>query len=127
MSEHYCSACGQPHGVGTDPAIEVARINAERDVAVAKLQARQSREANEHYENVETIRGETQVAVAVETDPPEIIAPPGAEPVIVEVETEADPIDELPSEPEPPETDGVSPMPPKEKKRKGWWDGYSAS
>lgn len=67
----FCPDCGTPHeceGQGatrTDPAVEIARINAERDVTLAKLSAKQEAAWTEHSEAVAEIEAEADVAVAV--------------------------------------------------------------
>lgn len=122
---HYCTGCGQVHGgqTATDPSVEIARINAERDVQVAKLQARQQRDYNETAVAVAEVEGDAQVGSAEAMA--EVIAAetPEPEPVIVTVEAEEEEpeIEELVGD-EPPENDGtpVNPVPEK-KKRSGWW------
>ena len=121
---HYCSACGQTHGgqAVTDPSIEIARINADRDIAVARLQARQARDGNETAVAVAEVEGDAQVGAA-EAVAEVIAAETAPEPVIIEApEPEPEPdLDEL-EESEPPENDGpAATPPPATKKRKGWW------
>jgi hypothetical protein len=77
LGEHFCSACGQPHGAEerTSPEVEIARINAERDVKIARMEYREAVEAGELAAEtaIEVTELETaaDVAVAEETDPPE--------------------------------------------------------
>lgn len=68
----YCPNCGAPHECAAlaaanrdDPAVLIARIQADRDVTLAKLGARQDAALNEHLENVAEIEADTAVDVAV--------------------------------------------------------------
>lgn len=55
---HFCSACGQLHGAEqADSAVEIARIQAERDVKVAQIERGISQHNAEVY-------AETDIAVA---------------------------------------------------------------
>ncbi len=67
----YCENCGTGHeceaetGTRTIPEVEIARINADRDIAVAKLAARQAREELETAEEIAGIEAEAEVVAAV--------------------------------------------------------------
>lgn len=67
----YCPDCGTGHdcevepGTRTDPQVEIARINADRDVAVAKLSARQDKDWNETRVEVAEVEAAAQVESAV--------------------------------------------------------------
>lgn len=67
----YCPDCGTGHdceaetGSRTDPAVEIARINADRDVQVARLQARMQRDELETAETIAEVQAEADVAAAV--------------------------------------------------------------
>ena len=68
----YCSDCGTGHdcevdtGPGrTDPSVEIARINADRDVAVARLNARIAREELATVEEVAEVQADAEVEAAV--------------------------------------------------------------
>jgi hypothetical protein len=121
---HYCSACGEIHGgpAGKNPEVEIARIQAERDIEVAKLSRAETREVVEGA--IEQTEIESAAAVdeaVVKTEVLEELAAPEPEPepvVIVSNEAEGDP------EPEPePEADLPEPGPPPEPAGKAnvWW------
>lgn len=98
----FCSNCGHPQdGSIAAPAevpesdeVRIARINADRDVKVAQLAAKQEREWNESREVIAETEAEAAVEVAVaeaevigaiinaETAEPE--ADPAPEPVVIE-------------------------------------------
>jgi hypothetical protein len=105
--------------------IEVARINAERDIQVAKLQARQMRQADETAVAIAEVESEAEVesavAVAEVIAATEVEEEAEPEPVVVVPEPEPEPVLE---ESEPPEHGG-SPVPHPSKKRKGWFDSYA--
>lgn len=67
----YCPDCGTGHdceveaGTRTDPGVEIARINADRDVAVARLSARMQREELETVEEVAEVQADAEVEAAV--------------------------------------------------------------
>jgi hypothetical protein len=77
MDLHECPACGLQHGAGgappANPEVEIARINASRDVEVAKLAARQEKDWNE------TRIAETEVEAAAATETAAIEAESGVE------------------------------------------------
>jgi len=107
----YCPDCGAGHeceaqaaATRTDPGVEIARIQADRDVTLAKLGARQQREELETVQEIAETEAEADVIVGVAqadaiaaelgaetTEEPEVIidAPP------VDAEPEAD-VEELP-------------------------------
>ena len=67
----YCPDCGTGHECEaategrTDPSVEIARINADRDIAVARLAARSAREELETVEEVAEIQADAEVESAV--------------------------------------------------------------
>ncbi len=108
---HYCSACGEIHGGGGEPPeVKVARINADRDIEVARLaraEARQEIEAG--VEQTEIAAGAAVEQTAIEAEA--IIETGAPEPEAVPAEIEApvvitapDPEPEGEAVPEPPET-----------------------
>jgi hypothetical protein len=119
----YCPDCGTGHdcesetGTRTDPGVEIARINADRDVAVARLQARQAREELETVEAVAEVQADAEVEAAVAEA--EIVGAaieagiePEPEPVIIdapEAIADAEPDDA------PPAAEGSAPPEPKHK------------
>ena len=125
----FCSNCGHPQdGSITAPAevpesdeVRIARIQADRDVKVAQLAAKQEREWNESREVIAETEAGAAVEVAVaeaevigtiiaaETAEPEAEPEPLPAPVIVEAEPEesdAPPVVE-PSEPREPRRRGL--------------------
>lgn len=128
MTPHYCAACGEMHGgsTGTDPAIKIAQINADRDVRVAELNQRSMTSTAEELESrAEVAQIEADAAVgAAEAigpiSPPPVEPPEPVEPEPVSVE---DVIEDMPGEPEPPEV--MSSPTPREPKKKSWWGAYS--
>ncbi len=119
----FCPDCGTGHDCEagtegrTDPAVEIARINADRDVAVAKLAARQAREELETVEAVTEIEADAQVEAAVTEA--EIVGAaienggaPEPEPVIIDAPVIND--DDQATE-EPPDREGTPPPEPKHK------------
>jgi len=117
----FCPECGVDHHAGerqetaaADREVEIARINAKRDVEVARLSAGVERDWNEtrvEVAEVEAVAG-VEAAEAVADALTDVLAPPEPEPapapeIIVEPEPEPEP--EL--EPEvmpPPEKSGHS-------------------
>lgn len=68
----YCPDCGTPHEceaqaavAGDDAAVKIARIQAERDVTLAKLGARQAAGERETIEAITETEAETAVDVAI--------------------------------------------------------------
>lgn len=119
----YCADCGTGHECEaatesrTNPEVEIARINADRDVAVARLAARSVRD---ELETAETI-AETEADAAVESAvaEAEVVAAaieggvaPAPEPVIVD----APPVEEDVIEDAPPEVEGSEPPAPTTRK-----------
>ena len=122
---HYCSACGEIHGghSGETEAIKIAKINADRDVEVARLARAEARQEIDAGVEETKIEAEAAVDAAVveaqvleELATPEPVAVAGApEPEVISEEPEAEP------EPEtPPETEPV----PSGSKGGGMWAGY---
>ena len=130
---HYCSACGEIHGghSGDSEAVRVAKIQADRDIEVARIQrseARQAIEAETEQTEIEA-EAEVQAAVAEAVVTTSILAaesgPPAEEPAeapVIEAEpVAAEPVDEGP--PAPPEAEHKVPA----KSGGGYWAGYSSS
>lgn len=128
----YCQHCGGeidrlPEVAAAADAVhvdlEIARINAERDVAIARLQARQDAAALEVAESIAETEAEAQVETAVAVA--EVLAAEGE----AEAEEQGDPIAVEIPEPEPePEPDNMPPVveshdEPKAKKG-GYWSAY---
>jgi hypothetical protein len=126
MTLHLCADCGLAHESPGDaappviPEVEIARINADRDVKVAQLAARQDKAWNETMLEETEIRADAEVAVAeVQAEAiAEVIAAEGEasveaagdgtpEPVIVEAPEPG------PDVAPPPETDGLPATPAK--------------
>lgn len=67
----YCPDCGTSHECEAqaqgreDPQVAIARINAERDMAIAKITARQEQQWNESREAIAEIEADTAAEVAV--------------------------------------------------------------
>lgn len=125
---HYCTGCGEMHGASTadSEAVRIAKINADRDVEVARLarsEARQEIEAE--VEQTETLAEAAVEQTAIEAEAiieagapePEPDVPVVEAPVMIEA---PDPEPEPETVSEPPE---ISPA-PAAKKSAGWWDGY---
>lgn len=118
----YCQDCGTGHeceagATGPHPDVEIARINAERDVAVAKLAARQAREELETAEEVAEIQADAEVESSVAEA--EVVAAaieggavPPPEPIVIDA-----PVinDDTQVEDAPPPTEGSEPPAPKHK------------
>lgn len=125
---HECPDCGLSHDApgrpAEDPMVKVAKVEAERDIQVAKIQAGVSRD--EMLREIEALRAELTVRQE---------EPPIAESVIVEAqadpepepEPEVIPVDapapEPPAEETPPPPETVPPS-KSEKKKAGFWDMY---
>jgi hypothetical protein len=126
----FCQHCGGEVATLPEAAVaaeaihvdlEIARVNAERDVAIARLAARQDREALEVAESIAETEAEAQVETAVAVaeiiaaeDEPE--AEPLGEPIVIEAEPEP--------EPEPDMMPPVADTAPRGKKSSGYWDSY---
>ena len=131
MAVHSCAECGLVHDAivaeEREPVeVTIARINAERDIAVARANVRQEEAYNETRVEVAKIEAKAEVEAAVvegeviaaaleasdvEAEPIEIVAP--------DVVTDVDIDNQL--EDAPPETDG-SPVPAEGKKHGlGMW------
>lgn len=127
---HHCSACGEMHGGpgGETEAVKIAKINAERDVEVARLARSEARQDIEAQVEVAEIEAGAQVDEAVvEAAVLEEIATPPADP---EPEPEPEPAPVIVTDdsgdeeevPAPPETEQRAPA-----SGGGYWAGYSAS
>lgn len=124
----YCPDCGTGHdcesasSAAPNPEVEIARINAKRDVEVARLSAGQDRDWNETQTEIAEIEAVSGVAEAeaVAGALTDVLAPPDPEPM-----PEADPIvitDPGPAEPDvAPPPAGDSAGIPKEPKSKPIW------
>jgi hypothetical protein len=125
MALHQCADCGLTHdhpgeGGPVNPEVEIARIQADRDVKVAQLQHRDELAYNETRVEVAGIEADAQVdTAAVQAEAiAEIVAAEGEadveqtdtgpEPVIVEAAPEPGP-----DAPPPPESPMPSPSPGK--------------
>ena len=124
--EHFCTGCGQPHGGEhrADPGVEIARIQAERDVKIAQLEYRQDQEAGilaaETAVEVTELETEAELVEAVATAETlaEAAGPPEAEPAPVTIEAAPEPE---------PEAEEVTPPPPAEHSGSGGHSGYGNS
>jgi hypothetical protein len=121
IGPHYCSACGQQHGGGSrkDPDVEIARINAERDIRVAEL-------ARGEFKTT-PLEAETQIAVAeIEAGAAVAVAEELGSPDEPEPETQAIVVEGPPAEP-PEEPASIEPAsdapgePPAPRKSHGYW------
>lgn len=125
--QHYCSACGEVHGGSSRESeeVKIAKINADRDIEVAKLSRAEMREMNEaHTEQTEIEAGAAVEQTAIEAEAiTEIGVPPEAEPAVpvveapVVVEAPQESVDEPPA---PPETEPA----PSHSRGGGMWAGY---
>ena len=106
MAIHNCPDCGLVHEVTVpvqNPEVEIARINAESALAIARLQARTDRHAVETIAEAEQDIAETELETAVAEA--EVVGaaieagmePPEAEPIVITdpapAEPEEDPLD----------------------------------
>jgi hypothetical protein len=130
---HYCAACGEIHG-GTgreSEEVKIAKINAERDIEVAKLQRAETRDYTEAATEQTEIAAQAEVAVAavegaaaveeaiVENEVLEEIVNPEPPETTVVVQQESGP-EEDEEAGTPPETTPVQ----SESKSNGFWDKY---
>ena len=131
---HYCSACGEIHGGSSRESeeVKIAKINADRDVEVARL----AHSAQRVEAAAEVAATEVVAEAAVEQTAIE------AEAAVEEAVVENEVLEEIVN-PEPPETtvvvqqesgpeeDEEAGTPaetthvPSESKSKGWWSNYS--
>jgi hypothetical protein len=125
LAAHHCTGCGELHGgeTRTSPEVEIARIQAERDVRVAELQ-RGEFQKTELEAETEIAVAEIDAAAAVEEATvkadvlEEILTPPEPEPEpVVVVSDESEPAEEPPGD-EPPEIDAA---PVTKAKSNPWW------
>ena len=124
----FCPDCGTSHECETEaargpiPEIEIARINADRDKYVARVQARMGREELETAETIAETEAEAEIVsseaaaeiIASEDEPEET-----GEPIVVETAPAPEP------EPEPEMVPPVAEPHRAAPKSRGWWDGYS--
>lgn len=126
----FCPDCGTGHeceaGTGgrTDPAVEIARINADRDIAVARLGARMQRDELATAEEVAEVQAEAEVTAAVAEA--EVVAAaieagiePGPEPVIIDAPAAI--ADAEPDDAPPPAEGSVPPEPKAKTAGLGFW------
>jgi hypothetical protein len=128
----YCPNCGESHdctapgreSVASD-AVRIAEIERDKEIALAKIGARSSREMDEHYETVAGIEADATVAAAVAEA--EVVGAaieagiqPQPEPMIIDAPTA---ISEDDTEDAPPEVgEGSQPPAPKAKSSGiGFW------
>lgn len=121
---HNCTECGLAHEMPgeavaelpvEDAAVQIARINADRDIRLARM---------------ERDRAETIAETMVEPEPV-VEAEPKPDVVVVEIDApEPDPVDEPDMIPEDefveevadaPDPDDKAAAPPKAKKKDAWW------
>ena len=133
MFPHHCSACGELHGGDRESdEVRIAKIQADRDIAVARMSRADSREYNESHEAI----ARTEAAAAVEVAEIEAIAD------VAESSVKADVLEEIVApEPEPesapvivgdvPDDGDEPPAPPEvessSKSSGGFWSGYATS
>lgn len=138
----YCPHCGgevehaieiaSPVEEAVSAEVEIARINAERDVKVAQIQSRQDANWNETQVEVAEVEAEAEVATAEATAEiiGEVLAAEGGEPEADPAAAEGgdpDPVvvveapDPGPEVPAPPQLEETK---PETKKSPGYWDGY---
>jgi hypothetical protein len=117
MDSHFCSACGEQHGgSNVAPEVEIARIQAKRDVDVAKIERGALRTEAELAAETEVAVTELETGAAVEVAA-ELGAPEPAEPETIPVIVDGTPAE--PEEPEPTiEPGDSSPPPPSAESRK---------
>lgn len=118
----YCPDCGTGHECEaevprTSPEVEIARINAARDIKVAQVAARQDKDWNETRVEVAEIEAGAEVEAAVAEAVIVGAAIEGGieeqpEPVIIDAPTAI--ADEVPDD-APPEVEGSAPPEPKAK------------
>jgi hypothetical protein len=122
-----CESCGLDHHPAPAEPVVIDNGPNENSVAIAKIEAAAGIKREALYTEQERLRIEAEVAALRAEN--EALRNPVASTITVETPDVTEPEPEVvlpPTEAEPPETDGVSPTPPKEKKRKGWWDNYSS-
>jgi hypothetical protein len=99
----FCPDCGEGHdctavtGNREDPTVTIARINAERDVKVKQIGARQDHDWNEARVAVAGIEGEAEVEAAIAEAEvigaaieAGVVSEESAEPVIIDAPPPAD-------------------------------------
>lgn len=131
---HHCSACGEIHGgsAADSEAVRIAKINADRDIEVARLARSEARQ------EIEAQVEQTEIEAAAEVDAA-VVAAGLLEEIVTPPETPAEPEPELEPQEAPvivaePEPDGDEvPAPPETGSGKpravndGFWAGYSTS
>lgn len=111
MDLHACETCGLQHAhpgelppAPESDAVKIARVEAERDIKVAQLQARQTRDELETAETIAETVAEAEVAAA------EVEADAAAEVAEALIETADEPEEVIVApEPEPEPEDEVTP------------------
>jgi len=122
----YCPDCGTGHECEaategrTDPAVEIARINAKRDVEIARMEYREAMELAAVEADTAVVVTELEtaadIAVAEETEPPvEAPADDGNQSIIVE----GPPAEVAPEDAPPPVEEGSEPPAPAAKRKSG--------
>lgn len=124
MDKHFCSACGEEHGgSNVAPEVEIARIQAKRDIEVAKIERGMVRQEAE-------LAAETEVAVTeLETQAAVVVAAElgdGGQAEAEEPETQAIVVEGPPAELEEPEptiepAESSMPEPAEPKRSRGYW------
>lgn len=125
----YCPECGTGHDCtissGPAPEVEIARINAKRDVEVAKIERGNLRAELETEETIAEIEAiaDVEEAEAVAETIGTMLAEPAGDP---EPPPDVEPVVVVHEEPEPdiPPPPAGEPRPPKPPKNPGWWDSY---
>lgn len=119
----YCPDCGTGHDcegerpAGTSDAVRIAEIERDRDIALAKLSARQDKDWNETRIEVAGIEAEAEVEAAVaEAEVVGAAIEAGVvdsepEPIVIDAPP---PADDAPDD-APPEVEGSAPPEPKRK------------
>lgn len=124
---HYCTGCGEVHGGGSgdSPDVKIAKINADRDIEVARIQRSEARQAIEaETEQTETIAAAEVEQTAIEAEAIAEAGIPEPEPEMPVIEAPV--VVQAPEEPAgevsaPPETETG---PPVEIKRPSMWSTY---
>lgn len=128
LGPHHCSACGQQHGGERPmvPEVEIARIHAERDIAIARMEYREATEAAvleaETAVVLTELETESAVVIAEETDMPGDQVPEPGPPVMVAPPND-EPAEPAPADMAPPEVVETS-SPSSSSGNDGWWSGY---
>lgn len=129
MAAHGCPECGLLHDMPDhgESAVRIARINADRDIEVARLARAEARheidagvEQTEIAADAAVEQTEIEAAAIVEVGmPPEPEPEPEPEPVIIAAAAPEEPEEDVAA---PPEVEH-----PKPEQNKGYWAGYATS